>query len=103
MSRGVIHGGVLYSSGLVDAEAADVSGQTKNILARIDALLEEAGTNRSRMLFVNIWLADISTFGDMNAVWDGWVDKANPPARATVESKLAEAQFKVEIAFTAAL
>jgi enamine deaminase RidA (YjgF/YER057c/UK114 family) len=103
MSRGVVHGGVLYTSGLVDVAAPDVSGQTKNILARLDTLLEEAGTNRSRILFANIWLADISTFDEMNAIWDGWVDKANPPARATVESKLADKRFKVEIAVTAAL
>lgn len=103
MSRGVMYAGVLYTSGHVDAEADDVAGQTRNILARVDRLLEDAGTNRSRILSANIWLADIATFDEMNAVWDAWIDKSNPPARATVESKLAGAQFKVEIAVIAAL
>jgi enamine deaminase RidA (YjgF/YER057c/UK114 family) len=103
MSRAVSFGGVLYTSGQVDAEAVDVQGQTSNILARIEKLLEDAGTTRSRILSTNIWLADIATFDEMNAVWDAWIDKANPPARATVESKLADARYKVEIAVIAAL
>jgi enamine deaminase RidA (YjgF/YER057c/UK114 family) len=103
MSRGVVHAGVLYTAGHVDAQAGGVAGQTKNILARLEALLQQAGTDKSRIVSANIWLADISTFDEMNAVWDAWVDKANPPARATVESKLAGPEYKVEISIIAAI
>jgi enamine deaminase RidA (YjgF/YER057c/UK114 family) len=103
MSRGVIHAGVLYTAGHVDAHAADVAGQTSNILARLEALLRQAGSDKSRILSANIWLADIAAFDEMNAVWDAWIDKANPPARATVESRLAGPEYKVEISIVAAL
>jgi enamine deaminase RidA (YjgF/YER057c/UK114 family) len=83
MSQGVVHAGVLYTAGQVDARAPDVPGQTRNILAKIDALLEQAGTTRARLLSATIWLADIVTFNEMNAVWEAWIDPSNPPARAT--------------------
>lgn len=103
MSQGVIHGGVLYTAGQVDSSSADVAGQTQQILAQIDALLAEAGSSKSRVISANIWLADIATFDEMNRVWEAWIDKAAPPARATVESKLAAPAYKVEIAVTAAV
>lgn len=103
MSQGVIHAGVLYASGHVDKEADDVAGQTRNVLAKIDALLARAGTTRSRLLSANIWLADIASFAEMNAVWEGWIDSSNPPARATVESRLAGPEYLVEITVLAAV
>jgi enamine deaminase RidA (YjgF/YER057c/UK114 family) len=79
-----------------------VAEQTKDILGIIDGLLAEAGTDKTKLLMVNIWLTDMSTFQEMNAVWDAWVPQGNTPARATVEAKLAAPQFKVEIAVIAA-
>ncbi len=104
MSQAAIHGGVVYLAGQVaDDRTADVVGQTRQILAKIDAALAEAGTDKSRMLTATIWLSDITTFAQMNLVWDAWVDQANPPARATVEARLAAPEFKVEIMAIAAL
>ena len=97
-----MHAGVLYTAGQVDAQAGDVAGQTRNVLAKIDALLAQAGTSRARLLSANIWLADITTFNEMNAIWDAWIDPANPPARATVQSALAAPEYRVEISVTAA-
>ncbi len=103
MSQAVAYGGLVYLAGQVaDDPAADVAGQTRQVLGKIDDLLAEAGADRSRILSANIWLADIATFGQMNTVWDAWVDPANPPARATVEARLAAPQFRVEIAVVAA-
>jgi len=102
MSQGVVHGDLLYTAGQVDAQAPEVAGQTQNILSKIDALLTQAGTDRSRLISANIWLSDMATFDEMNAVWEAWIDKDNPPARATVESKLAGAEYKVEISVIAA-
>jgi len=103
MSQAVIHGDTVYLAGQVaDDPSADVADQTRQILAKIDGLLAEAGTDKSKVLSANIWLSDISTFDQMNAVWDGWVTPGQPPARATVESKLAGPQFKVEIMVIAA-
>lgn len=104
MSQAAVHGDTVYLAGQVAADPSqDVAGQTRQILGQIDSLLAEAGTDKSTILSVNIWLADISTFAEMNAVWDPWVDRANPPARATVEARLAAPQYKVEIAVIAAI
>lgn len=105
MSQAVVYNGIAFLAGQVAADKAGfpVADQTKNILERIDALLAEAGTDKSKLLTANIWLADIGSFAEMNAVWDAWVSPGNTPARATVESKLASPQYTVEIAVTAAL
>ena len=104
MSQVVIYGDTVYLAGQVaqDAPGASVAEQTKNILARIDGLLAEAGTDKSKLLSTTIWLADISTFDEMNGVWDAWIDPENPPARACVEAKLAAPRFTVEIGIIAA-
>lgn len=104
MSQAVIHGDTVYLAGQVAQNAPDapVAEQTKDILARIDELLAEAGSDKSKLLSATIWLSDISTFNEMNTLWDAWVDPANPPARACVESKLAAPKFNVEIAVVAA-
>lgn len=101
MSQSVIHNGTVYLAGQV-AEGANVTEQTQKILAEIDRLLVLSGSSKARLLSAQIFLADISTFAEMNKVWDGWVDKANAPARATVEAKLAARQFLVEIMVIAA-
>jgi len=79
-----------------------VGAQTKEILASIDRLLGEAGTDKSKLLSAQIWLADIATFNEMNEVWDAWLAPGSAPARATVESKLAAPDFTVEIMVIAA-
>lgn len=104
MSRIVVHGDTVYLSGLTaDDTSADVAGQTKQILDKIDALLAEANTDKRRLLKATIWLADITGFDAMNGVWDAWIDGQDPPVRACVEAKLAFPALAVEIQVTAAL
>lgn len=103
MCQAAVHGNTVYLTGQVaDDTTQDVAGQTRQVLARIDALLAEAGTDKSRILFAQIVLADIATFAAMNAVWDAWVAPGNPPARATIEASLVAPEYKIEIIVTAA-
>ena len=103
MSQAVVHGNTVYLQGLTADDASqDVKGQTRQILAKIDALLKEAGTDKSKLLCANIWLTDIKTWSQMNEVWDAWVSPGNAPARATVEARLAHSDLKVEIMVQAA-
>lgn len=104
MSAGVVHGDTVYLAGQVANAAAgkSVTEQTTEILATIDSLLAEAGTDKTKLLSATIYLADIATFAEMNAVWDGWVSEGNTPARATVEAKLAAPAYTVEIVVIAA-
>ena len=105
MSKAVVHGNTVYLAGQVaDAtKGKSVAEQTTEILAIIDGLLKEAGSDKSKLVWTNIWLADISTFAEMNSVWDKWVIPGSGPARATVEAKLAGPEYKVEIAVVAAV
>ena len=104
MSAAVVHGDKVYLAGQVaDDTSADVRGQTEQILANIDRLLAEAGSDKTRILTANIWLADIKTFAEMNSAWDKWVPQGHTPARATVEAKLATPDYKVEIMVTAVI
>jgi enamine deaminase RidA (YjgF/YER057c/UK114 family) len=105
MSQAVVHNGTVYLAGQValDNAGKSVTEQTNEILGRIDALLAATGSDKHKLLSATIYLSDIATFGEMNAVWDGWVDPANTPARATVEAKLAAPQFTVEISIVAAV
>ncbi|WP_313008507.1 RidA family protein [Brevundimonas vesicularis] len=102
MSEAVVHGDTIYLSGQVGEAGDDVATQTRTALAEIEALLAEAGSDKSKILMAQIWLADIADFEAMNGVWDVWVDTANPPARATGESRLASPDYKVEIIVIAA-
>ncbi|QFR32112.1 RidA family protein [Ancylobacter sp. TS-1] len=102
MSEAVIHGSVVYLAGQV-AKGETVTAQTEAVLASIDALLAQAGTDKSKLLTATIYLADIATFAEMNAVWDKWVSAGNTPARATVQALLATPDYKVEIVVKAAL
>jgi enamine deaminase RidA (YjgF/YER057c/UK114 family) len=103
MSQAVIHGDTVYLAGQVAADpSADVAGQTAQILQQIDALLAESGSDKTKILMATIWLSEIGTFADMNREWDAWVPEADTPARACVESKLANDAYKVEIRVVAA-
>jgi enamine deaminase RidA (YjgF/YER057c/UK114 family) len=103
MSKAVVHGDTVYLAGIVaDDPTADVKGQTEQILATVDGLLAEAGSDKTKLLKVNIWLSDMSTFAQMNAAWDVWIVPGHTPARATVESKLASPEYTVEIMVEAA-
>ncbi len=102
MSDIVIHNNTVYLAGQV-GDGATVTEQTQDILASVDELLAKAGSSKAKILQTIIWLDDMANFAEMNAVWDAWVDPANPPARATGEAKLATPQYKVEIIVTAAV
>lgn len=101
MSNAVVHNGIVYLAGQVGEPKGDVTSQTREILAEIDRLLALAGSDKTRVLRAQIWLADIATFEQMNAVWDAWVVPGNAPARATGEAKLATPDYLVEIIVTA--
>jgi len=103
MSQAVIHGNTVYLAGQVAEDPSqDVPGQTRQILAAIDRLLAEAGTDKTQILSATIYLASIDTFAQMNSVWDTWVPPGHTPARATVEARLAAPQYTVEIQVLAA-
>ena len=105
MSQAVVHNGTVYLAGqvAVDKAGESVTEQTRNILDRIDKYLAMSGTDKSKLLSAEIWLSDIGTFDEMNAVWDAWVSPGNTPARACVEANLASPKFTVEIMVTAAV
>ena len=105
MSKAVVHGNTVYLAGQVadKAKGASVADQTKEIVGIIDELLKEAGTDKTKILSATIYLSDISTFPQMNSVWDTWVVPGETPARATVEAKLAAPDYTVEIAVIAAI
>jgi enamine deaminase RidA (YjgF/YER057c/UK114 family) len=102
MSAAVVHGNTVYLAGQV-ADGATVKEQTEAILKKVDGLLAAAGSSKSKLLSATIYLSDIRGYDDMNKVWDGWVDPANTPARATVEARLASPKYLVEIMITAAV
>jgi enamine deaminase RidA (YjgF/YER057c/UK114 family) len=99
MSKCVVHGNTVYLAGIVanEPKGKSVTDQTKDIFTQIDGLLAKAGTDKSKLLTANIWITDMANFAEMNAAWDAWVSPGNTPARATVEAKLANADYKVEI------
>ncbi len=104
MSQIVIHGDTVYLAGQValDKPGATVAEQTDDILKRIDGLLAEAGSDKTKLLRATIWLANIDDFEEMNGVWDAWVPEGHAPVRACVESRLASPDFTVEIGIIAA-
>ncbi len=103
MTQMVVHGDTIYLCGqTAETESSTAAGQTKAILAKIDRLLAEAGSSKSKLLQVQIWLADIRYYDEMNAVWDAWVDPANTPGRATCEARMAYPSVLVEIIAIAA-
>lgn len=104
LSGAVVHGKTVYLAGQVaDDTSLDAEGQTADILRQIDALLAEAGTDKSRLLSCTVFLKDIRDVGGMNRAWDAWLDTANKPARATVQATLVDPNWLVEITGIAAL
>ena len=103
LSEMAVHNGTVYLAGQVpDDPTKDISGQTAEVLANIDKLLVEAGTDKSRILMAQIFLADLADFPAMNAVWDAWVVAGQTPPRATVQAKLARPEWLIEVVVTAA-
>jgi enamine deaminase RidA (YjgF/YER057c/UK114 family) len=99
-----VHNGVAYLAGQVAADGSqDIGGQTRQVLAAIDALLGRAGSDKSKILRAQIFLADLADFAGMNSVWESWVVPGHTPARATVQAALAKPEWKVEIVVTAAV
>lgn len=102
-SDGTIHGSVVYLAGQVcDDASADIGGQTRQVLASIDRLLAEAGSDKTRILMAQIFLADIGDYAGMNEAWDAWVAPGAAPSRATVEARLARPEWRIEVVVTAA-
>lgn len=94
---------VAYLAGQVAEDpTADVTAQTRSVLGRIDALLAEIGSDKTRILSATIYLPDMKDFPVMNAIWDAWVPQGHAPARATVEARLASSDYKIEIQVVAA-
>lgn len=104
MSKVVVHGDTVYTAGLVanNPKGADITAQTKDILAQMDQYLAAAGTDKTKILRANIWITDMANFAGMNMVWDAWVSPGNTPARATVQAGLATPDYLVEIMIVAA-
>ncbi len=103
LSRAVVANGQVFVTGQVArTRTKDCPGQTEEVLGIIDELLAAAGTDRGRLLFAQVWLRDIEAdFGAMNSAWESWIAGQEPPARATVEAKMASPDILVEIAVTA--
>ncbi len=103
LSEVAIHNGVVYLAGQVaDDPSQDITGQTAQVLAAVDRLLAEAGSDKTQILQATIFIASMSEFPAMNKVWDGWVVAGQTPPRATVEAKLAKPEYRVEVKVIAA-
>ena len=102
ISLAVVHNGIVSTCGITAEPTGDVRVQTKKVLASIDGLLEKAGTDKSKLLTAQVWLADMGDFEEHNFVWNEWVDRKNPPVRACVQSQLWRPNILVEIMVTAA-
>ena len=104
LSEMVVYNHTVYLAGqIADDPSADATGQTRQILAHIDRLLAEVGSDKTKILTATIFLADMAEFPAMNAAWEGWVAKGHTPARATVQAKLFKPEYRVEIQIVAAL
>ena len=102
MSQIVVHGDTVYLAGQVAADAgADISVQTQQVLEKIDTLLAEAGSDKSKILSAQIWIASMGHFAQMNEVWDAWVPSGHAPARACIEARLASPDLLVEVGIIA--
>ena len=103
MSQSVIHGSTVYLAGQVASDSsANITVQTEQVLAKIDNLLSEAGSDKSSILSAQIWLTSIGHYAEMNQVWDAWVPEGDAPARACIEARLASPDLLVEIGIIAA-
>jgi len=103
LSEMAVHNGTVYLAGqIADDATQDIAGQTRQVLAAVDALLARAGSDKSRILMAQIYLADLADFDGMNAVWDAWVSAGHAPPRATVQAALAKPGWRIEVVVTAA-
>lgn len=104
LSEMAVHNGVAYLAGQVAADGSkDIRDQTRQVLVAVDALLARAGTDKSKILRAQIFLADLADFAAMNAVWEDWVVPGHTPPRATVQAALAKPEWKIEVVITAAV
>ena len=104
LSEMAVHNGVCYLAGQVAGDdTQDIAGQTRQVLAAIDALLARAGTDKGKLLMCQIFIADLADFPAMNEVWEAWLPAGHAPPRATVKADLAKPQWRVEMVVTAAL
>ncbi len=104
LSEMAVHNGVCYLAGQVAADGTqDITGQTQQVLAAIDALLARAGSDKSKILMCQIFIKDLADFAALNAVWEGWVPAGHAPPRATVQAQLAKPEWRVEMVVSAAL
>lgn len=104
MSEMSVHNGTVYLAGqIADDATQDIGGQTRQVLAAVDALLARAGSDKSKILMAQIFLVDLADFDGMNAVWDAWVSAGQTPPRATVQAALAKPGWKIEVVVTAAV
>ncbi len=104
LSEIVVYNGIVYLSGEVpDDTSKDITGQTQEVLAKIDALLASVGSDKTRILSAQIFLPDMKDFAGMNVAWEQWLTPGQAPARATLEARLANPAYKVEIMCVAAL
>ena len=103
LSEAAVFNGVVYLAGMVpEGGARDIRGQTADVLAQIDAHLAACGSDKSRILRTQIYLADMADMADMNEVWDAWVAPGHTPPRATVQAALGQPGWKIEVVVTAA-
>jgi len=104
LSEIVVHNGVAYLAGEVpDDTSKDITGQTEQVLAKIEKLLKQVGSDKTKILSAQIFLTDMKDFGGMNVAWEKWVVAGQTPARATIEARLANPAYKVEIMCIAAI
>ncbi|WP_269499991.1 RidA family protein [Castellaniella sp. S9] len=103
MSQAVVHGQTVYLAGQTGNLGEGLQDQVRSALAEVERLLAATGSSKSRILAATIWLADMADFAAMNAVWEAWIDPANPPARATGQAALADPGYKFEVIITAAV
>ena len=100
---GTIHNGTVYLTGQVGTPGKSAAEQTREVLGKVDALLAEAGTDKSKILHSTLWLDDLRDYGEVNSVWDTWVDKENAPARSTGQSRIARPGMLLELTVIAAV
>lgn len=104
MSEMAVHSGIVWLAGQVAEDGSqDIGGQARQVLAAVDRLLARAGTDKSKIVMCQIFLADLADFAGMNAVWDAGVVPGHTPPRATVQAKLAKPEWKIEVVVTAAV
>ena len=102
-SDSVVHNSTVYLVEVPSNLDDNITAQTSNLLSSIENLLAQAGSDKTRLLMVTIYLADMADYDAMNAVWDDWLPMGSAPTRACVQARLANPKFRVEMALTAAV